>query len=41
VNWKKKAVTVIWGSTEAEMKLPEVMNTREGADRAESQAVQM
>lgn len=34
MNWKKKVVRVTQGSTEAEMKLPEVMNTREGADRA-------
>lgn len=38
---KMKVVEVTQGSTEAEVKLPEVKNTREGADRAESQAVQM
>lgn len=39
VNWEKKVVRVTQRSTEAEVKLPEVKNTREGADRAESQAV--
>lgn len=38
---KKKVVRVTQGSTEAEVKLPEVTNTKEGADRAESQVVQM
>lgn len=38
---KMKVVGVTQGSTEAEVKVPEVKNTREGADRAESQAVQM
>lgn len=41
VNWEKKVIRVTQGSTEAEVKLPEVKNTREGAERAESQAVQM
>lgn len=36
VNWKKKVVAITWGSTKTEMKLSEVMNTREGADRTES-----
>lgn len=36
-----KVVRVTQGSAEAEVKLPEAMSTREGADRAESQVVQM
>lgn len=41
VKWEKKVVRVTQESPEAEVKLPEVMSTREGADRAESQAVLM
>lgn len=41
MNWKRKVVRVTQRSTKTEMKLPEAMTTREGTDRAESQAAQM